>query len=111
MDPIHSKHTLKLDVQVMYRPDFAHIDGNCIKFLRMKPNYFLAFVQILSMWSLQDILELMDAPRYLAPETQFNGKPLIVYFAQTVIRLLEKCIMEHLCGFNVIRQEITHDGS
>ena len=63
----------------------------------MKPNDFLAFVQISSMWSLQHIIELMDAPRYLTPETQFNGKPLIVYFAKTVWRLLEICIMEHLC--------------
>ena len=46
----------------------------------MRPNDFLAFVQMSSMWSLQDILELMDTPRYLTPETQFNGKPLIMYF-------------------------------
>ena len=77
----------------------------------MKPNDFLAFVQILSMWSLHGILELMDTPRYLAPETQLNGKPLIVYFAQAVLRLLEICIMEHLCGLRVICQEFTHNPS
>ena len=81
------------------------------KFLRMKPNDFLAFVQISSMWSLQDILELIDTPRYLTPETQFNEKPLIVYFAQTVLHLLEICIMEHLCVFKVICQEFTHNPS
>ena len=77
----------------------------------MIPNDFLAFVQISSMWSLQDMLELMDAPRYFTPESQFNGKLLIVYFAQTVLRLLEICIMEHLCVFRVICQEFTNNPS
>ena len=77
--------------------------------MQMKAIDFLAFVQILSMWSPQDILELMDATIYSAPVTQFNGKPLIVYFAQTVKFLLEICIMEHLCGFKVICQEFTHN--
>ena len=63
--------------------------------MRMKPNDFLLFVQISSMWSLQDIPELMDTRRYLTPETQFNGKPLIVYFAQTVLLSSEICTMEH----------------
>ena len=83
--------------------------GQLHKFLRMKPNDFLAFIQISSMWSLQDIFELMDTPRYLIPETQLSGKPLIVYLAQTVLSLLEICIMEHLCGFKVICQEFTHN--
>ena len=68
----------------------------------MQANYFIVFIQILSMWSLQDILELMDAPGYLTPEIQFSGNSLIVYFAQTVLRFLEICIVEHLCGFKVI---------
>ena len=48
---------------------------------------------IIAMRSLQDILELMGTPRYLAHETQLNGMPLIVYFAQAVLHLLEICIM------------------
>ena len=52
-----------------------------------------------------------DYGHSLTPKTQFNGKPLIVYFAQTVLRLLEICIMEHLYGFRVIFQEFTHNPS
>ena len=55
----------------------------------MKPNDFLAFVQISSMWSLQDILKLMNTQRYLTAETQFDGKSLTVYYVLTVLRLLE----------------------
>ena len=77
----------------------------------MTPNDFPAFVQILSMWPLQDIIELMDTPRYLTPETQFNGKPLIVHLVQAVLRLLEILIMEHLCGSMVICREFTHNPS
>ena len=47
-------------------------------------NDVLAFVRISSMWSLQDILELTDTPRYLAPEKQIKWKAI-------------NCLLHKLC--------------
>ena len=63
----------------------------------MKPNDFIAIAQLLLMWSFQDIVELVDIPKYLICETQLSGKQLIVYFVLSMLSLLEIYIMEHLC--------------
>ena len=59
----------------------------------MKRHDFLALIHMMSLWSLQDMLEQMDAPRYLTPETQLRENPLIVHLALTVLRLFDIIII------------------
>ena len=45
----------------------------------MEHDDLFTFTQVLSILPLHSIVEVMDTPIYLIPETQINGNPLVYY--------------------------------